>query len=133
MQAIIIQNDTPRRLSNQQITDQLIETLFTGKYTFSQAAERVGIKRNRAYRLFNKWKETEEAKQIDMHWWALYLRLKDENPEKALECLTRLKYRMTTEKREVTKTVKEIRLEWQVEPETPNTVQTTPETIRIPP
>jgi hypothetical protein len=128
MQTLTIQNDTPRRLSNQQITDQLIETLFTGKYTFSQAAQQVGIKRNRAYRLFNKWKETEEAKQIDMHWWALYLRLKDENPEKALECLTRLKYRMTTEKHEVNATVKAIKLEWKIESNTANPVYPAPET-----
>lgn len=95
------QNDTPRHKKNQQLTDELIQTLFTGNYSFSQAAEKVGLKRNRAYRLWNRWKQTEEAQNIDMEWWALYLQLKDKNPEKALECLTRLKYRMTTEKSEV--------------------------------
>jgi hypothetical protein len=128
----LVQNDTPKRLTNQQLTDQLIEILFTGHSTFSQAATQLGIKRNRAYRLWNRWKDTEEAKQIDLHWWALYLRLKDENPEKALECLTRLKYRMTTEKHELKAELKEIKLEWKLDSNPANPVHTPPEATGVP-
>lgn len=110
-----IQNDTPRRLSNQQLTDKLIETLFTGKYTFTKAAELTGLKRNRAYRLFRKWKDTEEAHRVDSEWWSLYLQVRKKNPEKALECLTRIKHKLIVEKAEVKQEIREIKLEWNCE------------------
>ena len=101
-----IQNVTPKRKTTQQLTDQLLTLLFKGHITFTEAANQIGITRQRAYRLWNRWKQTEEAQQIDNEWWNLYLTVKDQNPEKALECLTRLKYRLTTEKVEVKENVK---------------------------
>lgn len=132
MQAAIIdtsvQNGTPKSLTKQELTDNLIELLFKGHKTFSEACKELGLTRNRGYRLWNAWKESEEARQIDCEWWDLYLTVKQENPDKALECLTRLKYRMITEKKELKATVKEIRLEWQLESNPSNQVQAPPET-----
>ena len=127
MQTLQSQNVTPCRITKQERIDQLIDHLFNGHLSFAKAAAKVGVTRRQAYRYFNEWKQSHEAQQIDSEWWSLYLRLRDENPEKALECLTRLKYRMITEKHEIKATVKEIKLEWQLESNTTNPVQTTPE------
>jgi len=40
--------------------------------------------------------------------------LKRVNPSKALECLTRIKYRLTTEKIEVKEEIKQISISWVV-------------------
>jgi hypothetical protein len=101
----LTQNVTPKRVTIQEKTDQLIDLLFRGHKTFTQAAKEIGVSRKTAWTYFTRWKETSEAQLVDTEWWALYLRLKDDNPEKALECLTRLKYRMTTEKKEIEKTI----------------------------
>lgn len=110
-----VQNGTPKSMTKQDLTDQLIDKLFHGHKTFSQSCKELGLTRNRGYRLWNKWKESEEAQLVDTEWWDLYLTVKQTNPEKALECLTRLKYKMITEKKEVQATIKEIRLEWQID------------------
>lgn len=122
------QTVTPKRKTVQEKTDQLIEHLFHGHKTFTQAAKEIGVSRKTAWTYFTKWKESSEAQLVDTEWWALYLRLKDENPEKALECLTRLKYRMTTEHREVKAEIKQIKLEWKLDSNAANPVQPTPET-----
>ena len=95
---------TPKEQSKQEITDQLIRLVFQGKKNFSEIAQELGIGRTTAYTYWNDWKHTEEAAQVDWEWWSLYRRLKRVNPAKALECLTRIKYRLTTEKLEVTQT-----------------------------
>lgn len=127
-----IQTDTPRRQTRQQITDNLIRLIFQGRHNFSEIAKELGVSRKTAYRYWEKWKQTEEAQAVDWEWWNLYNQVRVVNPEKALECLTRIKYRMTTEKLEVQKTVKEIKLAWNVNTNTANTLQPTPETATIP-
>ena len=123
-----LQTITPKRKTQIELTDQLIDLLFHGHKTFSQASKELGLTRPRAYRLWNKWKQSTEAQLVDTEWWDLYLKVKQENPEKALECLTRLKYRMITEKHELQATIKAIKLEWKLEPNLANPVHTSPET-----
>jgi transposase-like protein len=91
------QNVTPKRIARQQKQAEFLKLLFQGHITFAEAARQIGIGRRQAYRWFAKWKE-DEGLEIDREWWQLYLRMLDESPEKALECLTRLKYRMTPDK-----------------------------------
>lgn len=99
-----LQNVTPKEQTTQELTDKLVRLVFQGKKNFSEIAHDLGISRPTAYRYWNDWKRTEEASQVDWEWWSLYKRLKRVNPAKALECLTRIKYRLTTEKLEVTQT-----------------------------
>lgn len=117
-----IQTSTPKSIKKHELTDQLLTKLFQGHKTFTQACQDLHLTRNRGYKLWNDWKQTSEAQLVDTEWWELYLRMKTENPEKALECLTRIKHRMTTEKREIQKTIKEIRLNWDVHTNLNNTV-----------
>ena len=120
---IPLQTVTPKRKTQLELTDQLIEALFQGHKTFSQACKDLGLSRPRAYRLWNKWKENQEAQLIDTEWWDLYLTVKQENPDKALECLTRLKYRMITQKAEIKQdiTAKQIKIVRMWQPNDPAT------------
>ena len=126
-----LQTVTPKCQTKQELTDQLVEKLFKGHKTFSQACKELNISRPRGYRLWEAWKQSDEAQLVDCEWWDLYLTVKQDNPEKALECLTRLKYRMTTEKREINKTVKAIKLSWDLDSTAASEISTTPETIRV--
>jgi transposase-like protein len=127
------QIETPRRQSRQEITDNLIRLIFQGRHNFSEIAKELGISRATAWRYWTRWKQTEEAQAVDWEWWNLYNQVRVVNPEKALECLTRIKYRMTTEKLEVQKTIKEIKLAWNVNTNTNDSVHTTPETANLSP
>ena len=93
------QNVTPKRIARLEKQNHFLTLLFQGHITFTQAAQQIGISRRQAYRWFQQWK-LNEGNEIDREWWQLYNRLLDESPEKAFEGLTRLKYRMTTEKTE---------------------------------
>jgi hypothetical protein len=122
-----LQNITPTQQEIQDRTDKMLKLVFQGQKNFTQIAIELGVSRNQAYEYWRRWKDTEEASQVDWEWWNLYRKLKRKNPAKALECLTRIKYRMTTEKMELKAEIKEIRLSWDV-PNTRSTdkVQTTP-------
>lgn len=124
---------TPKRKTQLELTDALITKLFKGHTSFSEACKQLGLTRQRGYRLFDKWKQTEEARAVDYEWWSLYEKVKADNPEKALECLTRIKHKMIVEKAEIKQEIKEIKLEWNIDSATANQVHTTPETIRVPP
>jgi hypothetical protein len=101
----LAQNGTPKRISRQQKTDNLIKLIFAGHTDFTENAKTLGISRRTVYRYWDRWKQSEEAQQIDSEWWALYNTVKQDNPTKALECMTRIKHRMTTEKLEVNEQV----------------------------
>lgn len=105
------QTDTPRRRTRQEKIDLLIKLIFQGHKSFTQIAREVGVSRRTAYRYWHRWKQTEEAQHVDWEWWALFNKVRDSKPEKALECLTRIKHRMTTEKVEENITVKEKKLQ----------------------
>ncbi len=107
-----LQNNTPKQQEIQDRTDALLKLLFQGRKNFTKIAEIIGVSRNQAYEYWRRWKQSEEADQVDWEWWTLYRRLKRVNPTKALECLTRIKYRMTTEKTELKADIREIHLEW---------------------
>ena len=127
---MLVQSDTPKGRSRQQKTDDLLQILFTERITFSRAAEKAGLSRQTAYRYFDRWKQSEEAKLVDVEWWQLFLALKDDNPEKALECLTRLKYRMTTEHSEHTE--RKFIIKWtKDDSNTGNQVQATSEATAV--
>jgi len=125
--------DTPRHHSRQEITDNIIKLVFQGKMNFTEIAKDIGISRKTAYRYWNRWKQTEEAQAVDMEWWSLYLKVREANPEKALECLTRIKHKMITDRHEVQATIKEIKLEWKLEPtQTTDKIHSTPVTMDFP-
>lgn len=119
---------TPRQQTQQELTDQLIKLVFQGRLNFSEIAKEIGIGRRRAYRLWNKWKQTEEAQMVDWEWWELYKKVKVVNPEKALECLTRIKHKMIVERAEVKQEIREISLKWDMpyEPKPSSEVQAAP-------
>ena len=101
---------TLREQTQQELTDKLIRLVFQGKKNFSEISNDLGISRTTAYKYWNDWKRTEEAQQVDWEWWSLYRRLKRVNPSKALECLTRIKYRLTTEKVELKEEITHIKI-----------------------
>ena len=109
-----LQNTTPREQSIQERTDEMVRLIFQGKKNFTEIAKDLRVARSTLYDDWNRWKQTEEAKQVDWEWWSLYKRLKRVNPSKALECLTRIKYRLTTEKIEVKEEIKQISISWTV-------------------
>jgi len=94
----MLESLTPKQAIIQQRTDQMLKLLFQGHMTFTKIAEAIGVERTVAYDYWNAWKKTEEASALDWEWWELYNRVKENNPDKALECLTRLKYKMIVEK-----------------------------------
>ena len=122
------QTDTPRRHSRQEITDELLKLVFQGRMNFSDIAKELGISRKTAYRYWQKWKQTEEAQMVDWEWWELYKKVKVVNPEKALECLTRIKHKMIVERAEVKQEIREISLKWDMpyEPNSSSEVQAAP-------
>jgi transposase len=95
---------------------------------FSDIAKELGISRKTAYRYWQKWKQTEEAQMVDWEWWELYKKVKVVNPEKALECLTRIKHKMIVERAEVKQEIREISLKWDMpyEPNSSSEVQAAP-------
>jgi transposase-like protein len=127
-----LQNTTPREQSIQERTDEMVRLIFQGKKNFTEIAQELGVARSTLYDDWNRWKQTEEAKQVDWEWWSLYKRLKRVNPSKALECLTRIKYRLTTEKIEVKEEIKEIKLVWNVNSDPNNPIQPTRNAEGIP-
>lgn len=122
------QKVTPCKLRRQQRIDKMLKLIYDGQTDFSKIAEEIGVSRKQAYKYWHQWVDSEEAAQVNAEWWAEYKRQKKAGSPKAFEGITRIKYRMTTEKREINKTVKEIRLAWQVESDTTNKVQPPPET-----
>ena len=88
-----LQNATPREQEIQERTDEMIRLIFQGRKSFTEIAKDLGVARSTLYADWNRWKQTEEAQQVDWEWWNLYKKLKRVNPSKALECLTRIKYR----------------------------------------
>jgi len=88
------QNGTPKKISRQEKIDALVTIIFKGETNFTKACQKAGLPRRTGYRYWNKWKQSEEVQQVDLEWWALANKLKDEYPEKAFEGLTRLKTKM---------------------------------------
>jgi len=119
---------TPCKISRQARIDKMVKLIFNGETDFTQISKQIGVSRKQAYTYWSIWLESDEAKQVTAEWWAEYKRLKAEGSPKAFEGITRIKYRMTTEKHELKATLKEIKLEWKLEPNPANPIQTPPET-----
>lgn len=122
------QKVTPNKIRRQQRIDKMLTLIYNGQTDFTQIAEEIGVSRKQAYKYWNSWLHSEEAAQVNAEWWAEYKRQKAEGSPKAFDGITRIKYRMTTEKHEVNATVKSIKLEWKVESNTANPVYPSPET-----
>ena len=97
--------ETPKRLSKRKLTDQLVALIFNGKTNMTENAETLGIGRATAYRYWNSWVESDEAQQLDLEWWSMFITLKHKSPVKAFEGLTRLKVRKTPAKLESKETI----------------------------
>lgn len=130
MQTIIksTQKVTPNKLRKQQRIDTMLSLIYNGHTDFTEIAETIGVSRKQAYKYWNSWLQSEEAAQVNAEWWAEYKRQKAAGSPKAFDGITRIKYRMTTEKHEVNATVKAIKLEWKIESNPANPVYPSPET-----
>lgn len=80
---------TPHQLTRKERTNHLIEGILQGK-TICSIAEEIGVNRRTCIRDFEKWLQTSEQTKLHEEWFILYSKVKQDNPEKALECLTRL-------------------------------------------
>jgi predicted DNA-binding protein YlxM (UPF0122 family) len=116
----------------QQRYEETINLMLNTELSPTKIAEQIGISRKTVYKYWNLWQTTEEATRVRRKWHKLCKYLETENPEEAFRGLTKIVYRMTTEKHEVQATIKEIKLEWKHESNPANPVHTTPETTGIP-
>jgi len=96
---------TPAQIQRQQRKDALIRAVFVEGLNFSKACAKVGIDRVTGYKYFYEWKESEEPIKVDRKFWNLIGKLEEENPEKVLDALTRLKIKLTAAKVDVKKEV----------------------------
>jgi transposase-like protein len=94
---------TPAKLKRQQRKDKTIDLMLNTDYDVQEIAEQIGITRKTVYVYWNEWKQSEEAIHIDRKWYSRCNALEETNPEKAFEGLTKIKVRMTTEKKEIDK------------------------------
>jgi transposase-like protein len=92
------QNRTPCKKRKQERIDHMLRLIFHGKTDFTEIAQEIGVSRSQAYKYWGEWSKTEEASQVNVEWWAEYKRLKEAKSPKAFDGLTRIKYRLTTEK-----------------------------------
>jgi predicted DNA-binding protein YlxM (UPF0122 family) len=119
---------TPAKLKRQQRKDKTIDLMLNTDLEVQEIAQQIGITRKTVYVYWNEWKQTEEAIHIDRKWHHRCQALEETNPEKAFEGLTKIKVRMTTEKLEVKKEIREIKLEWKLDANPPDPIHTPPET-----
>ena len=96
----MLQNVTPAKRARKTKKDKLIELILLDG-SVKQAAETIGISRMTAYRWWDEWCQTDEAKEISAEWWAIFNQLKKEKKEKAGEFVTRLKLKLMKDKSEM--------------------------------
>jgi hypothetical protein len=92
---------SPAEEQRQQRIDTLMELLFIKHIGMKQACKEIGISRTTGYEYFRIWQDTEEAQLIDTEFWILYQQVKQDDPAKALEILSRIKVKQITLKAEI--------------------------------
>ena len=83
------QNTTPHKQTVIERRQKLIDGIIKGK-TISQLAKELNVDRCTLYRDFDVWIQTEESQYLHQEWIHLYQKLKQDNPEKAFDGLTKL-------------------------------------------
>jgi transposase-like protein len=96
---------TPAKIKRQERKDKTIDLMLNSDDSITDIAKQVGITRKTLYVYWNEWQQTEEAAKINRKWHSLCKYLEENNPEKAFDGLTKVKVRMTTEKKEIEKSV----------------------------
>ena len=98
---------TPAKLKRQQRYEQVIDYLLNSELTPTKIAEKVGITRKTVYKYWGQWQQTDEAMQVKRKWHKLCRYLEVENPEESFRGLTKIVYRMTTDKHEIKEDITE--------------------------
>lgn len=86
---------TPAEIQRQQRIDQLIQLLFIDGYSFTDACNKLGIGRTTGYEYYKTWKAEQEPLKVDSEFWELLTQVKEDNPEKALDAITKIKLKQT--------------------------------------
>lgn len=92
---------TPAEQQRQERIDTLMDLLFTKNIGMKKACDQIGISRTTGYEYFKTWQETEESQLVDTEFWALYEQVKQEDPSKALEILSKIKVKKMAVKAEI--------------------------------
>jgi len=95
------QNVTPKKVARQERVETVALNIFNGITSFTELAKLLGVNRRTIYRDWRLWIDSHEIDKVDAEWWALFKRLKEDNPEKAFDGLTRLKIKQTKELSEI--------------------------------
>jgi hypothetical protein len=98
---------TLAQLKRQQRYEQVIDALLNTDLTPTKIAAKMGLSRKTIYKYWNQWQETEEAMTVKRKWHKLCRYLEVENPEESYRGLTKIVYRMTTEKQEIKQDITE--------------------------
>jgi hypothetical protein len=85
----VIVSLSPAKLSALERAQKFIDGLAAGKTVIGLAQE-LNVSPMTLYRDFDEWMKTNGPAHLQVEWLKLYEQLKLTNPEKALECLTRL-------------------------------------------
>jgi transposase len=99
-------NITPAEAARQDRIERFISALFVDGLNFKDACQKIGISRPTGYEYFNEWKANDEVLKVDRVFWRLIRQLEEENPEKVLDALTRLKTKLTPNRVDVKKEIK---------------------------
>jgi hypothetical protein len=119
----IEQNRTPAEIQRQQKIDKLITLLFNDGLSFTNACEKLSIGRTTGYEYWKEWKHSEEPRKVDAKFWELLRQVETDNPEKALDAVTRLKIKLTdtnvnvNAKAEVTEHIEAVNINVDVTPD----------------
>jgi len=86
---------TPAKIEHEKKLDQFITLLFHDELNMTDTCLKMGISRTTGYEWYHEWKRTQEPQKIDQSFWRLMRIVEADNPEKALDCATRVKIKMT--------------------------------------
>lgn len=101
--------DTPAKEKKEHQKQTLIKLLFHDFNSMTDACRKLGITRETGYVWYREWKTEQEPEKIDKTFWRLMQTVEQDNPEKALDSITKLKIKLTDTnvnvKAEVTETI----------------------------
>lgn len=88
-------NLTPAKIEHEKKLDQFITLLFHDELNMTDACIKMEISRPTGYEWYHEWKQTQEPQKVDQRFWHLMDIVEEDNPEKALDCATRVKIKLT--------------------------------------
>lgn len=88
---------TPAQEKKEQKIEDLATYYFIDDLNFTQACAKVGICRETGYEYMKLWKQKTEPLKVDKKFWQLLAIVEVDNPEKALDAVTKVKLKQTDE------------------------------------